>query len=88
MGATPFDGPYLRALLACGLSIAGAALLAILVDGAPLLVELIVVAAGTVLLWFAAAALTGALVPAEFRALRRLASLPRGRAAARHAMRG
>ena len=88
VGATPFDGPYLRALLACGLSIAGAALLAILVDGAPLLVELIVVAAGTVLLWFAAAALTGALVPAEFRALRRLASLPRGRAAARHAMRG
>jgi O-antigen/teichoic acid export membrane protein len=86
--ATPFDGPYLRSLLACALSVAGSALVALLLEDAPPAVGLTVAAVAGLLLWLGAAALTAAVTPGEFRALRRLAARPRGRTAARHAMRG
>jgi O-antigen/teichoic acid export membrane protein len=83
LGATPFDRPYLRGLLACALSVAGAAVLAALLGGAPPLAALAVIALGTTLLWFGMIVFTGALTPAELRALRRLAGRSAPRPAAR-----
>jgi len=78
LGATPFDRPYLRALLACALSVGGAAAMAALLVGAPALVAIGVVGVGTILLWLLLAVILEGLTPGELRAARRLAG-PAGR---------
>jgi O-antigen/teichoic acid export membrane protein len=72
LGATPFDRPYLRALLACALSVAGAAGMAASLFGAAPLVAIAVVGLGTTVLWMLLAVIVEGLTPQELRALKRV----------------
>ncbi|MEA2331512.1 MAG: hypothetical protein QOH58_1650 [Thermoleophilaceae bacterium] len=76
LGATPFDGRYLRGVVACALSVAAAALVASLLGDAPALVALVAIGAAATLTWACLAVLIGAVTPGELRGLRRLARMP------------
>jgi O-antigen/teichoic acid export membrane protein len=70
--ATPFDGRYTRALVASALTLLGVEGVALLLDDAPPLVALPVLALVTACLWVPIVVLSGALSPPERRRLRRL----------------
>jgi O-antigen/teichoic acid export membrane protein len=79
LGASPFDGPYLRGLLACAVSFAVGAALAAALDGMPPLLAVGVIGVGMSLTWWCLIIATAALTPTERRALRRSVAARRGR---------
>ena len=78
LGVTPFDRAYLRALLACVVSVAGSAALAAALVGAPPLVAIAAVGLGATALWLLVAVIAQALTPEERGAIRQ--SFTAGRA--------
>ena len=78
--ALPFDERYGRVLLASGIALLGAELVALVLDDAAPLVALPILGAVSLGLWAAAVMASGALSPGEVRRLRRM--LQRGRTAA------
>ena len=79
LGVTPFDRAYLRALLACMVSVAGSAALAAALFGAPPLVAIAAVGLGATALWLLVAVIAQALTPEERGAIRQSFTVGRAR---------